>query len=116
MEVPTACVGSTGGPPARGSGWPHTFKSGWCYRLSAPLPRTIFPKDAAHQSHTSASPCALPPAQIIFPEKAGALSRFLSTVSPTWNVTLFHYRNTGNRESSVLLGVQVRARASFFLP
>ncbi|GFH28591.1 threonine deaminase [Haematococcus lacustris] len=45
--------------------------------------------------------------QIIFPETPGALSRFLSAVSPTWNITLFHYRNTGNRESSVLLGVQV---------
>ena len=31
----------------------------------------------------------------------------MDAVSPTWNVTLFHYRNTGNRESSVLLGVQV---------
>ncbi|MEW5313236.1 MAG: hypothetical protein WDW38_004821 [Sanguina aurantia] len=45
--------------------------------------------------------------QVIFPEVAGALRRFLSVVSPTWNVTLFHYRNTGNRESSVLMGVQV---------
>ncbi len=46
--------------------------------------------------------------QIIFPEKSGALIRFLDAISPTWNVTLFHYRSTGNRESSVLLGVQVR--------
>jgi len=45
--------------------------------------------------------------QIIFPERPGALISFLHTISPTWNVTLFHYRNTGNRESSVLLGVQV---------
>jgi len=33
--------------------------------------------------------------------------RFLEAVSGTWNITLFHYRNTGNRESSVLMGVQV---------
>jgi len=45
--------------------------------------------------------------QIIFPERAGALKRFLDAVSPAWNVTLFHYRNTGNRESSVLIGLQV---------
>jgi hypothetical protein len=47
--------------------------------------------------------------QVVFPERPGALRRFLDVVSPAWNVTLFHYRNSGNRESSVLLGVQVRA-------
>lgn len=45
--------------------------------------------------------------QIQFPERPGALLRFLDSVSPRWNITLFHYRNTGNRESSVLLGIQV---------
>jgi threonine dehydratase len=45
--------------------------------------------------------------QVQFPERPGALARFLQVVSPTYNVTLFHYRNTGNRESYVLLGVQV---------
>ncbi|EFJ50298.1 hypothetical protein VOLCADRAFT_88765 [Volvox carteri f. nagariensis] len=45
--------------------------------------------------------------QVVFPERPGALRRFLDVVSPAWNVTLFHYRNSGNRESSVLLGVQV---------
>ncbi len=45
--------------------------------------------------------------QVIFPERAGALLRFLDAVSPTWNITLFQYRGTGNRESSVLLGIQV---------
>lgn len=28
-------------------------------------------------------------------------------MSPTWNITLFHYRNTGNQSSTVLLGMQV---------
>ncbi len=45
--------------------------------------------------------------QVQFPERQGALRRFLDVVSPRWNVTLFHYRNTGNRESYVLLGLQV---------
>ncbi|KAG2434973.1 hypothetical protein HYH02_011972 [Chlamydomonas schloesseri] len=45
--------------------------------------------------------------QVTFPERPGALRRFLDVISPAWNVTLFHYRNSGNRESSVLLGVQV---------
>lgn len=61
-------------------------------------------------SHAPVYPCSLPYEhiyQVIFPERAGALKEFLSAISPRWNVTLFHYRNTGNRESSVLLGVQV---------
>ena len=33
--------------------------------------------------------------QVEFPERAGALARFLSVVSPAFNVTLFHYRRTG---------------------
>lgn len=45
--------------------------------------------------------------QVSFPERPGALAQFLAAISPRWNVTLFHYRTTGNRESSVLLGVQV---------
>lgn len=45
--------------------------------------------------------------QITFPERQGALRRFLDAVSPAFNVTLFHYRNTGNRESQVLMGLQV---------
>ena len=50
--------------------------------------------------------------QISFPEKPRALQNFLAAICPTWNVTLFHYRTTGNRESSVLLGLQVRLRGS----
>eukprot|EP00236_Picocystis_salinarum_P000369 CAMPEP_0183827810 /NCGR_PEP_ID=MMETSP0807_2-20130328/2444_1 /TAXON_ID=88271 /ORGANISM="Picocystis salinarum, Strain CCMP1897" /LENGTH=595 /DNA_ID=CAMNT_0026072983 /DNA_START=1 /DNA_END=1785 /DNA_ORIENTATION=+ len=42
-----------------------------------------------------------------FPERAGALKRFLEAISPRWNITLFHYRATGNMKSSVLLGLQV---------
>lgn len=45
--------------------------------------------------------------QVQFPERPGALKLFLEVVSPQWNVTLFHYRNTGNRESYVLVGLQV---------
>lgn len=43
----------------------------------------------------------------MFPEKAGALRKFLQTMAPDFNVTMFHYRATGNRMSSVLLGLQV---------
>ncbi|KAF5829223.1 threonine dehydratase [Dunaliella salina] len=45
--------------------------------------------------------------QVIFPERPGALVRFLDALCGTYNITLFHYRNMGNRESSVLMGLQV---------
>ncbi|KAK9824814.1 hypothetical protein WJX81_000970 [Elliptochloris bilobata] len=45
--------------------------------------------------------------QVEFPERAGALARFLAVVSPAWNVTLFHYRRTGNRSTVLLVGIQV---------
>lgn len=45
--------------------------------------------------------------QVNFPEKAGALRQFLGAMCPAFNVTMFHYRGTGNRSSSVLLGLQV---------
>lgn len=45
--------------------------------------------------------------QVDFPERPGALRKFLGPLSPRWNVTLFHYRRTGNQASGVLLGVQV---------
>lgn len=45
--------------------------------------------------------------QVQFPERAGALRQFLEVLSPLWNVTLFHYRQTGNSTSYVLLGIQV---------
>lgn len=51
--------------------------------------------------------CLLCVVQVQFPERPGALRRFLSALSADWNVTLFHYRNTGNRESYVMLGMQV---------
>jgi hypothetical protein len=49
--------------------------------------------------------------QVQFPERAGALRHFLEVLSPSWNVTLFHYRQTGNSTSYVLLGIQVRRAA-----
>ncbi len=60
-------------------------------------------------SHTppNTPPIHPPPNQVEFPERPGALRQFLDAVSPTWNITLFHYRNTGNQSSTVLLGMQV---------
>ena len=42
-----------------------------------------------------------------FPERKGALRAFLRAVSPTWNVTLFHYRAAGTSATQALLGVQI---------
>lgn len=42
-----------------------------------------------------------------FPERPGALMRFLSSMSPNWNISLFHYRNHGADYSQILVGIQV---------
>ncbi len=42
-----------------------------------------------------------------FPERPGALMRFLSLLNPGWNISLFHYRNQGADYSEVLVGIQV---------
>jgi len=42
-----------------------------------------------------------------FPERPGALMRFLSTLNPNWNISLFHYRNQGADYGNILIGVQV---------
>lgn len=42
-----------------------------------------------------------------FPERPGALMRFLSSMSPNWNISLFHYRNHGADYGRVLVGIQV---------
>ena len=42
-----------------------------------------------------------------FPEKPGALLKFLDTMGHDWNVSLFHYRNHGADFGRVLVGMQV---------
>ena len=42
-----------------------------------------------------------------FPERPGALMRFLSSMAPNWNISLFHYRNHGADYGRVLVGLQV---------
>jgi threonine dehydratase len=41
-----------------------------------------------------------------FPERPGALMKFLSEMAPHWNISLFHYRNQGTEFSSALVGIQ----------
>jgi threonine dehydratase len=42
-----------------------------------------------------------------FPERPGALMRFLEAMNPAWNISLFHYRNHGADSGRVLVGLQV---------
>jgi len=50
-----------------------------------------------------------------FPERPGALMRFLDSMSAGWNISLFHYRNHGADYGRVLVGMQVppSAKADF---
>ena len=52
-----------------------------------------------------------------FPERPGALLKFLRAVGSNWNVSLFHYRNHGSDHGRVLAGIQVPAetRTDFLL-
>jgi threonine dehydratase len=42
-----------------------------------------------------------------FPEKPGALMKFLTSMAPNWNISLFHYRNHGADYGRILIGMQV---------
>ena len=42
-----------------------------------------------------------------FPERPGALMRFLAAMPPGWNISLFHYRNQGADYGRILVGIQV---------
>ena len=42
-----------------------------------------------------------------FPERPGALLRFLTKMGKRWNISLFHYRNHGAAYGRVLMGIQI---------
>jgi threonine dehydratase len=42
-----------------------------------------------------------------FPERPGALMKFLNSMAPNWNISLFHYRNQGGDVGRILVGLQV---------
>ncbi|KAM7464299.1 hypothetical protein LguiA_032420 [Lonicera macranthoides] len=45
--------------------------------------------------------------RFVFPERPGALMKFLDAFSPRWNISLFHYRGQGDTGANVLVGIQV---------
>ena len=65
----------------------------------------------AHVRHMVGGPSALARNELLyrfeFPERQGALMKFLRAMNPSWNISLFHYRNHGADYGSVLVGMQV---------
>ena len=45
--------------------------------------------------------------RFVFPERPGALMKFLAAMRPGWNISLFHYRNQGADYGRILVGLQV---------
>lgn len=45
--------------------------------------------------------------RFFFPERPGALMRFLENMGVRWNISLFHYRNHGSDYGRVLVGIQL---------
>ncbi len=45
--------------------------------------------------------------RFVFPERPGALLKFLNLLRPGWNISLFHYRNQGADYGQILVGLQV---------
>ncbi len=45
-----------------------------------------------------------------FPERPGALARFLGVLGTGWNITMFHYRNHGAAWGRVLVGFEAQAK------
>ena len=46
--------------------------------------------------------------RVEFPERPGALLKFLSGLGPRWNISMFHYRNHGAAYGRIFVGVQVQ--------
>ncbi len=66
---------------------------------------------AQHLRHMVGGHSALAEGEMVFdvefPERPGALMKFLTSMAPTWNISMFHYRNQGADYSRVLVGLQV---------
>ncbi len=64
-----------------------------------------------HIRHLAGGKSRLAPDELLyrfeFPERPGALMRFLDSMAPNWNISLFHYRNEGGDVGHILVGLQV---------
>jgi len=66
--------------------------------VGGPAPRTATGRNMAEHERL---------VRFDFPERPGALLRFLDSLSPNWNISLFHYRNQGGDSAQILVGIQV---------
>ncbi|MEM6544103.1 MAG: threonine ammonia-lyase, biosynthetic, partial [Pseudomonadota bacterium] len=48
--------------------------------------------------------------RVEFPERPGALSKFLSGFGHKWNISLFHYRNHGAAYGRIMVGLQTSGK------
>ncbi len=46
-----------------------------------------------------------------FPERPGALMKFVNTLRPEWSISIFHYRNHGSDVGRIVVGVLVEKNA-----
>ena len=63
------------------------------------MPRSL----ARHAVLPQGEPAAGP-----VPERGGALYKFLNTMQPGMNISLFHYRNYGGDVARILAGIQCK--------
>jgi len=67
----------------------------------------------AHIRHLVGGKSALAKDELLyrfeFPERPGALMRFLNSMAPNWNISLCHYRSQGGDVGRILIGLQVPA-------
>ncbi len=54
--------------------------------------------------------------RVEIPERPGALTQFLNSIDPDWNISLFHYRNHGADFGRILVGIQMPEGESAALP
>ena len=62
-----------------------------------------------HVRHLVGGRCDVPDEKLFmfeFPERPGALYKFLTTLKPDRNISMFHYRNNGGDVAKILAGIQ----------
>ena len=77
----------------------------------SPMPKldAVERSGSAHSIKLGSSPAAFCLLQVDYPERHGQLLRLLSPLSPRWDITLLHFRKTGNRFATALLGLRLPA-------
>ena len=101
-------VGRRGARPRREGQAPARARDA---RASATLDLTDNELAKLHVRHLVGGPRAGAADEMLyrfeFPERPGALMRFLDSMGQGWNISLFHYRNHGADYGRVLAGMQV---------